>query len=118
MGLAQNKLVRLRQRYERQKSRLLTLGPVLQGTITPRTILRVNPELPDQPKKFGPYYQWTWKREGKTVTVNLTAQQNKLYQRAINNNRKLEQLIGEMRALSNQILKLSTVSVKRRKTKP
>jgi hypothetical protein len=67
-------------------------------------------------RTYGPYYQWTFKREGKTITVNLTKEQAKLYQRAIDNNREMEETLKEMRVLSEKILEAQTEGVKRRKT--
>lgn len=105
-------------RYARLTQRLAKLGPVLQGTITQRTIVRPDPQSPRKEKSYGPYYQWTFKRSGKTVTVNLTAAQAKTYQRAIDNHRKLETIIEEMRVLSLEILEAKTTGVKKRKPTP
>jgi len=58
------------------------MGLVLQGTITPRSIPRPDPDAPDRIKIDGPYYQWTFKQAGKTVTVNLTAAQARVYQKS------------------------------------
>jgi hypothetical protein len=88
---------------------------VLQGTITERTIVRPDPDSPDREKRYGPYYQWTWKRHGKTVTVNLTATQAKVYQKAITAHRTLEKTLDEMRALSLAMLEQTTQGVKKRK---
>ncbi len=104
-----------RKQYARLAARLSKLGLVLQGTITERTIVRENPQAQGQDKTYGPYYQWTWKRAGKTVTVNLTAPQAKAYQRAIDEHRKLEQIIEHMRTISLQILQDTTTGVKKRK---
>lgn len=105
---------RLRGRYARLANRLGKVRLLLQGTITQRTLVRPTASTPKKKKRYGPYYQWTWKHEGKTVTVNLTASQARAYQRAIDNHRKLEMQLGELRALSLQILEATTVSVKRR----
>jgi hypothetical protein len=67
------------------------------------------------PKSFGPYYQWTFKEAGKTVTVNLTAEQAESFGQAIARHRMLEETIAEMRALSRKILEATTPGVKRRK---
>jgi len=48
--------------------------------------------------------------------VNLSASQAKTFQRAIDNNRKLEAIIKEMRTLSRTILEATTQGVKKRKT--
>ena len=68
-------LIRLRKRHARLASALGETGLILQGTITERTMVRPLRSDPARKKRYGPYYQWTRKREGKTVTVNLTAAQ-------------------------------------------
>jgi uncharacterized iron-regulated protein len=88
---------RMEKRYARLTARVAKLGLVLQGTITERTIIRENPREPGREKHYGPYYQWTFKRAAKTVTINLTASQARIYQRAIDTHRKLEQITDEMR---------------------
>ena len=107
----------LRRRYGRLAARVarLGLGLVLQGTITERTIDRPDRVDHQRRKVYGPYYQWTWKHEGKTITVNLTASQARAFQRAIDNHRKLSDLLRQMRVLSGQILEATTVGVKKRK---
>ena len=55
-------------------------------------------------KRYGPYCQWTRKRAGKTVTVNLTAAQARAYPKAIDNHRRVEDLLRELRAVSLQTL--------------
>lgn len=107
----------MKGRYARLAARLAKLGPILQGTITERTLLRDGPRRPGEQKAYGPYYQWTFKRNGKTVTVNLSRSQAKVYQRAINNHRKLEETCQEMRELALQILESTTTGVVKRKTK-
>ena len=78
-------------------------------------MVRADPQAPGREKTYGPYYQWTFKRTGKTVTVNLTASQAKTYQRAIDNHRKMEKTLEEMRTLSLEILEAKTQGVRKRK---
>ena len=99
---------RLERRYRELAEKLAGIGPVLQGTITERTIEK-------EGRTYGPYYQWTFKREGKTVTVNLTASQAELFQKAIDNNREMENTIKEIRELSLAICEAKTEGVKKRK---
>ena len=68
---------------------------------------------PARTKRYGPYCQWTRKRAGKTVTANLTAAQAKVYQKAIDNHRRLEELLRDLRAVSLQILEATTPSVQK-----
>ena len=105
----------LEKRYARLTARLAQLGPVLQGTITERTIVRDDPKEPGKQKTYGPYYQWTFKRAAKTVTVNLSPAQANTYQHAIDNHRKLETIMREMRELSLTILDANTRGVRKRK---
>jgi hypothetical protein len=110
-------LQRLKKRRDRAAARLAKAGLLLQGNITERTITREDPKDPDHPKTIGPYYQWTFKRNAKTVTINLSAAQVKPFQKAIDNNRRIEALLTEMRELSRQILDATTKSVQRRNHK-
>jgi hypothetical protein len=107
----------LQHRYDLLVDRLGRVGLVLQGTITKRTIMRDDPANPGNGKTYGPYYQWTRKQRGRTITVNLTASQAKTYQKAIDNHRTMEKIIKEMRALSLQICEATTKGVKKRKTR-
>lgn len=105
---------KLQERYKILALKLSAIGLIAQGTITKRIIKR-DPETKGKPKKnYGPYYQWTFKDAGKTVTVNLTAQQAKLFSEAFKNNRKVEKLLSEMRNLSRQICEASAEGVKKR----
>lgn len=63
----------------------------------------------------GPCYQWTGKIRGKTVTVALSACQAKVFQKGIDNQRKLGRITRQMRKLSLEILEATTQGVKRGK---
>ena len=103
------------KRYENLKNGLAKLGLVLQGTITVRTIKRDDPKGEGGKTTYGPYYQWTFKKEGKTITQNLTEKQSRSYRKAIENHRKMEALIQDMRTLSLEILEENIEGVKKRK---
>ncbi len=105
---------RLKERLQRLATRFAGLGPIVQGTITERTITREDPTRPGKAKTIGPYYQWTFKRNAKTVTVNLSAHQRKQFQKAIDNNRKAEDLLAQMRELSLEFLNAATQGVAKR----
>jgi hypothetical protein len=104
----------MRRRYVRLAAELAKLGLILQGTV-----LECRPVVKGSPghikKTRGPYYQWTRKIKGKTVTVALSASQAKVFQKAIANQRKLERITRQMRQLSLEILQATTQGVKRRK---
>ena len=105
----------LTRRYAQLIDQLNRMGPVLPGTITERRIMgRASKEQIDR-KKYGPYYQWTRKVNGKTIMVNLSAAQIDLFQKAIENIRKFEQILREIKLISLQRLENETQSVKRRR---
>jgi len=106
------KLMQLRKKMNALKEKFVGTGLLLQGNISERTITR---EDGSKKKNYGPYYQWTFKKDGKTVTVNLSATQVEEFQKAIDNNRETENMMEEMRKLSLEILDLSTQGVIKRK---
>ena len=95
---------KLQQRYERLKAEITHIGLIQVGTITKRVDRRDSPTSPGGKRDYGPYYQWTFKRSGKTVTKNLTKYQAKEYGKAIANYRNLQKNIIEMRKISLKIL--------------
>ena len=105
----------LRARHRRLAELLGKIGWVLRGTITERIDKRAKGKIGGKPRVWGPYYQWTFKRQGKTVTVNLSASQAKVYRKAIANQRKADKILQQMRAISLEFLEAATVSPKRRK---
>ena len=110
---------RLQAQFERNRAELLKTDIALQGSVTQRWMPCGKKGCrcqADPPQLHGPYYQWTFKRKGKTVTVNLTASQAKTYQRAIDNHRKMEKILDQMRTLSLKTLEAETNGVKKRKS--
>ena len=103
--------------YERLTAQLAQLGYVLPGTITERAITGRADKKQVEGKQYGPYYQWTRKIQGKTQTRNLSQHEVEAYIIAIENNRTLETIIREMRALSQVLLEYETISVKKRKSR-
>jgi len=106
------KIIGWRTRYGALAAQLKETGLILQGTITERTI----EPLDSKEKVYGPYYQWTRKIRAKTVTVNLSPSQAEIYQTAIDNNKRVESIIEDMRSLSLKICAATTVGVKKRKS--
>jgi hypothetical protein len=51
----------------------------------------------------GPYFQWTRKVRGKTVTVRLTEHEAKMLQDWIANGRQLDKLVAQMEVVSYRI---------------
>jgi hypothetical protein len=105
----------MRRRYKRLTAKLAKTGLILQGSITERVILQTPARGQGKQKAYGPYYQWTWKRQGKTVTVNLSESQASKFSEAIKNHRQMEDITKQMRELSLQILTATTKGVTKRK---
>ena len=106
------KLAQMQKTMDKLKEKLAGTGLLLQGTIAERNIQR---GTGSKKKNYGPYYQWTFKQRGKTATVNLAASQVEEFQKAIDNNKKIEAVMEDVRNLSREILDLSTQGVIRRK---
>ena len=69
----------------------------------------------DPAKRHGPYFELTYKANGKTVNVNLSSEAAPLYQAASRQHRKLKALLNRLEKLSQSILRLQakTASTKR-----
>lgn len=78
------------------------LGLVLRGTIGKRFMPCGKPACrckADPPALHGPYYLWTRKVAGKTVTVRLTAEQAARCQPWTRTMRKLDRLVRALQAV-------------------
>ena len=74
-------LERLEKRHRTLLAELADIGLVLRGTIAPRLMRCGNPTCrckAHPPQLHGPYYEWTRKVSGKTVSVRLTQEQARL----------------------------------------
>jgi len=92
-------------RYRQLQNTLAHVGYFRRGTLLKRFMACSKPRCACQaspPRLHGPYYQWTRKLEGKTVTVRLSAQQAELLAGWIESGRELERVIAEMESLSLQ----------------
>lgn len=79
------------------------LGFCLPGTLTERRTRCSSPGCrcrADPPALHGPYYSWTRKINGKTVTRTLTPEQARRYQPWFDDARRLRTLAAELEALS------------------
>ncbi len=91
------------QRYEEFKRRIANLGFVRRGSIVKRFMpcgkagccCQATP-----PQLHGPYYQWTRKVRGKTLTVRLSEKEARLFAQWIANGRQLDGIIAKMESVS------------------
>ena|SRR5437763_1300223 len=92
----------IQRRYKQLKKGLLGLGWICQGSL-----MHTPPHA----------WRWTRKVNAKTVTLALSEPQAELYRQAIANHRRLEQLLREMRELSQRVRLGSVPAVRRRPRK-
>ena len=90
-------------RYEALKRSVVDLGLFRRGSLVRRFMPCGKHGCRCQaasPTLHGPYYQWTRKVAGKTVTVRLSPQEAKLLEEWIANARHLNRLIAHMEGVS------------------
>ncbi len=108
-------LERQHELYRETTTELATIGYVLQGSITKRRMTCGRPScgcLDNPDARHGPYYSWTYKREGKTVSVYLSPDQAALCTEWIKNNRRLERTVRRLRSISRRIAVLQDIPAK------
>jgi len=104
--VATTELAALQRRYQASRNQLLEVGLIASGSLIQRYTVCANTGCHchhDTPQRHGPYWQYTRKLDGKTVTARLTSQQAERYREWIDNRRKLDQIITEMDQSSQQI---------------
>jgi hypothetical protein len=82
---------------------LASLGLALPGTLIERHVRcgRANCRChADPPVLHGPYWQWTRKAAGKTITRLVPDEQLDDYRQWLDNHRKLRALVAELEALT------------------
>lgn len=97
------RLARYQARYAQLASQLSDVGLIAAGSVTHRYTRCATPGCrcnAEPPRPHGPYYQWTAKVNGKTVTRRLSEDEARLYQEWIDNDRRLRALIANMREVA------------------
>jgi hypothetical protein len=83
------------------------LGYFLKGTVLKRMMKCGHPSCAchrDPAQRHGPYFEWTYKVNGKTVNVKLSPQAATLYRAATQQHRKLKAALARMERLSRTAL--------------
>jgi len=99
----EQRLASYENRYRQLAAQLAEIGMISAGTLTRRYTRCASPGCKcraDPPQPHGPYWQWTRKIDGKTVTRRLSAAEAKLYREWINNDRHLRRIIEQMRTVA------------------
>jgi hypothetical protein len=97
------------KRYRELAAQLATIGLIHSGSVTRRYTRCGTPSCKchaEPPQPHGPYYQWTAKMNGKTVTRRLSKDEAELYQEWIANDRRLRRLIQQMRQVAAKAAEL------------
>jgi hypothetical protein len=105
----QQRLAALEAELARLKGEIASVGLVSPGSVVRRFMpcgKRGCRCQGDPPQLHGPYWQWSHKVAGKTITRRLTPDQARLYQQWIANRRRIDQLLAQMEAVSGQAAKI------------
>lgn len=97
------------RRHRELAAQIAEIGIIAAGSVTQRFTrctsagCRCNA---DPPEPHGPYWQWTAKVHGKTITKRLTPAEAELYQEWIGNDRKVRDLLDQLRAVDAKAAEL------------
>ena len=94
------------ERYNVLKQSIAEIGPIRRGSVMRRLMPCGRAGCRCQatpPKLHGPYYDWTRKVKGKTVTVRLTKEEADLLREWIANGRKLNKIVAQMEKVSLRV---------------
>jgi type II secretory pathway component PulJ len=94
-------------RFRQARQELQQLDYFLKGTVLKRMMKCGYPNCAchrDPSQRHGPYFEWTYKLQGKTVNVKLTPQAAPLYQAATKQHRKLKAALARLERFSRTAL--------------
>ncbi len=106
---ATQRLAEAERRYQELARALADVGPIQSGSLVHRYTRCTNPNCrcrADPPRLHGPYWQWSTKIDGKTVSRRLSEREAALYAEWITNDRRLRQLISQMRQVAGEVTQL------------
>jgi hypothetical protein len=91
--------------YERIKQQLLEVGFICEGSLVERFMPcgKPNCRCVDPEQRHGPYWQLSWKQDGKTVSRRLSPEHAALYREWIANRRQLDALVKQLHEVSRSV---------------
>jgi hypothetical protein len=95
------------ERFQELKAELAQIEYFSKGTVLARMMKCGKPQCAchtTPAKRHGPYYEWTYKAQGKTVNVRLSAKTAPIFQEAAKQHRKLKSILDRLEKLSRQAL--------------
>ena len=105
----EQRLAAYERRYRELAGELAEIGLISSGSVIRRYTHCAAPGCKcnaDPPQPHGPYYQWTAKVNGKTVTKRLTDREAELYQEWIGNDRRIRALLDQIRTVDAKAAEL------------
>lgn len=117
---AAQRLATYQRRYRELAAQLADLGYIAAGSITRRSTRCGTPGCrchADPPQLHGPYWQWTAKVNGKTITRRLSDEEAELYKQWIGNDRQLRAILTQMRQVAGKATELMMKQTKEQKAK-
>jgi hypothetical protein len=105
----EERLAEYDRRHRELTAQIGDVGIVAAGSVTRRYTrctsagCRCNA---DPPTPHGPYWQWTAKVNGKTVTKRLTDREAQLYKEWIGNDRRIKALLNQIRKVDAKAAEL------------
>jgi hypothetical protein len=102
-------LIECRQQYADLTRTLAQIGFVWPGTLQRRRLTCGKPQCSchrDAQARHGPYFYWTSKKDGKTVSRMLTHEEAEILEPWINNRRVLNATLKQMMEMSRHALAL------------
>jgi hypothetical protein len=102
---------------EQIAAELNDLGAVLPGSLSERRLVCTHAGChchDDPPQLHGPYWYWTRKVAGKTVSKMLSSEQAEEYQVLIDNDRRLRSLVQQLERVGLSILEADPRTPRRR----
>jgi hypothetical protein len=106
---ALQRLANAERRYRELSHAVADVGLVQAGSLVRRYTRCANPNCrcrADPPRPHGPYWQWSTKVDGKTVSRRLSEHEAALYAQWTANDRRLRQLISQMRQAASEATQL------------
>jgi hypothetical protein len=103
------RLAEYEKRYGELAAQLATIGLIHSGSVIRRYTTCATPGCrchAEPPQPHGPYYQWSAKVNNKTVTRRLSEGEAELYQKWIDNDRRMRHLIAQMRQVAAKAAEL------------
>lgn len=94
-------------RFHKLKAELAQIGYFSKGTVLARMMKCGKPQCAcrtEPSKRHGPYYEWTYKAEGKTVNIRLAKEAVPAFKAAARQYRRLKAMLTRLEKVSRQAL--------------